>query len=187
MKKHLFIIPLVIFATGCMFTRSARLSQCDFNYDEVMELKVNGIDVLGKDELSDLNAVQSFSLSKAIAQRSLKVDMLTNIEITNPNANKAVLNTVDWILQIKNKDVLSGTTSQRIIVEGNDGKAILPLSVSFDLFKTLNDYSFSETMSILWDIAENPENPNVFTFKVKPAFQVAGRQMKYPGYIRIKY
>ncbi len=187
MKKHLFIIPLIIFATGCVLTRSARFAKCDFNYDEVVELKANGINVLGKDELSDFSTAESFSLSKAFAQRSLKVDLQMNVEVVNENPKKAVLNTVDWILQVKNKEVLLGTTSQRIEVLGDGGKATLPLKASFDIFKVLSDYSYSEITSILWAISDNPNNPNVFTFKLKPSFQMAGKQVKYPGYININY
>lgn len=187
MKKILFIISVFIFLSGCVLTRSARFANCDFSYDKLVMLKANGIDVLGKDELSDLSTSESFSLSKAIAQQSLKVDLQMNVEVENPNPKAAVLNTVDWILQIKNKDVLTGTTNQRIEVLGNGGKATLPLKASFDIFKILSDYSFSETMSILWDISSKPSNPNVFTFKIKPAVQIAGQQVKYPGYIKIKY
>ena len=184
MKKIAALTVLVLFAAlqSCIVTRSLQFANCDFNFKEVKTFKANGVDVLNMSSLSDLNMGSKMSLSKSLLTGKMDVNIDMNLDVVNSSKGKAVLNTVDWILLLKKKEVLTGTTDSRLMIEAGQ-TGLLPLKFSFDLFKILSDSDISD----LWDIAQNPSNPDLFTVKIKPSVQIAGQQVKYPGYININY
>lgn len=174
------LLSIVLFHS-CIVSRTMNLANCDFNFNEITSLKANDVDVMNK-SMSDLGFMNSASLSKDLLSGNVDMDINMKLDVVNGTEGKAVLNTVDWILVLKNQEVLNGTTDYRLLVEpGQTG--VLPLNFSFNLLKVLNNSDVSD----LWDIAQNPIDPDVLTVKIKPSVQIAGKQVKYPGYININY
>ena len=181
-KSVLSIILVFTLLQSCIVTRTLQLVNCDFNFNQIKSFTANGVDVLNQSSLNDLSFNNKMNLSKSLLTGKMAVDVEMALDVVNKSDGKAVMNTVDWILLLKKEEVLSGTTNTRMLVEAGE-MGVLLLKFSFNLFKVLKGSNISD----LWEIANNPSNPDLFTIKIKPSVQIAGQQVKYPGYININY
>ncbi len=183
----LLYTALIVCVSSCMIFRTARFAQCTFHFKEVTQLEGVGVDLKGKSQLSSLNFKQGTRISRSLLKKKMPMNITVALEVQNPNSGLAAMSRVDWILVLKGKEVLRGSNDQRVSVPGNGGKALLPLTVQFDLFEALKGESPKETRSFLWKLTKKTKDPNVFTVKLKPHFYILKKEIPYPGYVNIRY
>lgn len=187
MKQLIIPFVLSVIISSCVIFRTNRFAQADFDFKNIETFTAAGINVLHKAKLTDLGWKEGTKLTSAIGQANVPVTMKMNVDVTNNAKGIASLVKLDWILLIKNKEVLNGTTNERIKIDGNGGKAVLPLTFNFELFKIFKDHGITGAVSAMWDMAQNPEDPDVISVKLKPYFNIAGLDAPMPGYITVKY
>lgn len=182
MRKFLSYILLIAVLQACIVAQTKRLADCDFNFKEVTKLHANGVDVLRVKSLSELNLAENVTLSKGVLQNKMAISTNVLLDVKNNSNGKAALNAVEWILLLKNKEVVRGNTDQKLALEAGE-TGVLPLNFTFDLFKVLAESNMSDLLAL----AEDPFNSGALTIKIKPSFTIAGKQVKYPSYINVKY
>lgn len=185
MRKLLFlsIIPII---TSCSYLKTKRLENCEFLFKDITEFKIEGVNMKDKNSISDLNLFEGMKLTAALVNQKANADLVFLVDIKNPNTGDAQLNATDWILLIKDKEVLNGSIDEHINIPAE--KTIsLPLTVKFEVFKILQQFSQEEIQDIVWNLTENKKLPDEVTLKLRPTFLIAGQKIKYPGYIKLKY
>lgn len=182
MKKYAFVVLVAFILQSCIVSQTKRLADCDFIFKEVQKIEANGVDVKNVKSLSDLNMGENLMLSKALLLQKLPVKINVLLEVQNNSKGKAVLSNTEWILLLKNNEILRGATDYKMALNTGE-KGALPIHFSFDLFQVLNNSEVADLLTI----AQDPFNSGALTVKIKPSFTIAGQQVKYPGYINVKY
>jgi hypothetical protein len=187
-KKVLFCCFLLLFfSSSCVQIQQAiQLAKCDFRLKDVSNLDLAGVDLQKIESWSDIGFLDVAKLTASFAQGTLPVKFTLNVELRNPNSEKAALNRLDWILMIDQTQMAEGTTNQRVEVLPNGGTAVMPISISSDMKKILSGESLQSLANIVLNMADSGGKPTKLTLKAKPYINIGNTTIAYPGYINIK-
>ncbi len=163
----------------------ATLSKCDFRLQSVDQLKLAGINVQNVNKLSDLSLIDAGKLTAALASGSLPLSFTLNVEAKNPNAAQAGLTKLDWILYIDNIEMTRGIVEKSFTIPGNNGIAVIPVTMSVDLKQVLSGKSADAILNFGLNLAGAGSKPTRFTMKLQPTINVASYPLTYLGYITI--
>ncbi len=190
MKRNpmILIVCLALLAvTSCVQIKQAmQLAKCDFRLKDVTGLDMAGVNVQKIESFSDISITDIMKITSAFSKGSMPVNFKLNVEIRNPNAEKAALNQLDWILMIDQTEIAKGSTNQRVEVLGNGGVAVMPISITSDLKKVLSSESMASLANMVLNMADASGKPTTLTLKAKPYISIGSATIPYPGYINIK-
>ncbi|MHC1775438.1 MAG: hypothetical protein AB9834_08505 [Lentimicrobium sp.] len=194
MKKiKAFVAILITFAfiTGCDVLEQARqvamLAKCEFKLKSVDQLRLAGVNIQQVKKLSDLNMMDAAKITTAaLSGGSLPLNFTLNVEARNPNATKAGMTRLDWILFIDDIQMVSGVNEQRVQIPGNGGTGILPLTIGIDLKQALKGKSGDAIANFGLNLAGAGNKPTRITLKAKPTIMVGSQTIAYPGYLTIQ-
>jgi hypothetical protein len=187
-KSIIFSVLLVVITLGScrQLKELSSFANCEFRLGSVQNTSLAGVNVQQVRSLSDLNLLQAGKITAAYASGSLPLSLTLNVDVKNPNATQAAMNSMDWILLIDGKEIVDGTVNDRIAITPNGGVATLPIQIRADLRKILAKNSTEENINMGLGLAGNGNKPSPkLTLKVKPSFLIGGSSIKYPGYINV--
>ena len=93
---------------------------------------------------------------------------------------------MEWILLIDDIQMTTGVFDQSVTIPGNNGKAVIPMQMHFDLIQALSGKSTEAVINFGFNLAGIGNAPTRFTLKLKPTINVGGLPVTYPGYINAK-
>ncbi len=188
MKKLIIALCLaVLFSAGCKQIQQAlTLAKCDFRLKDVKETSLAGVDVQSIESWTSMGFMDIAKLTGAFASGSMPLKFKLNIEVRNPNSEKAALNRLDWMLLLDQTQMAEGTTNQRVEVEPNGGVSTMTLDISSDLKKILSGQSLESIANLVLNMADAGGKPSKLTLKAKPYISIGKSTIAYPGYINIK-
>lgn len=187
--KHLILlvcIALMTAASCVQIQQALQLAKCDFRLKNIEGLDMAGVNVQKIESWSDITIQDVLKITSSFKQGSLPVNFKLNMEIRNPNAEKAALNQLDWILMLDQTQIAQGTTTQRVEVAGGGGSATMPISITSDLKKLLSGESMTTLTNMVLNMADASGKPTTLTLKAKPYISIGSVTIPYPGYINIK-
>src|SRR4028118_1723511 len=89
---------LAVLLTNCRQIRElSAFSKCEFRLASVQNTTLAGVNVQNVRSINDLNLLQAGKITTAYASGSLPLNLLLNIDVRNPNAATAALNSLEWI------------------------------------------------------------------------------------------
>ena len=184
--KFSSIFALVLLLSSCAaLTQMQNFANCKFNLQNLDNLKVAGIALNNINQLSDLNIMDAARMTAVLATGGeLPLTLTANVGVKNPNAEKASVTKLDWIVQIDGKDILEGSNSDRVEVEGNGGTATMPLNVTLDLKKIFEGKSKKDMTDLMFDLSGKKEKSDRIKLKVRPYFNIAGTPIAL-GYLTL--
>ncbi|TAD98390.1 MAG: hypothetical protein EAZ97_10950 [Bacteroidetes bacterium] len=188
MKKNIFIAFFICFVVSAcgVLNQGKALMNCEFKLASIGNISAAGISLQNITNLSSLNIMDAAKIAAAFSQNTFPMRLTANIDVKNPNPEKAGLTRMDWILVIDNMEVLNGNVDQKVEVEPNGGTSSIPLSVEMDLKKIFAGKSQATIMDFGLGLAgNNPETNKRIALKIKPYFNIAGAMIPYPGYISL--
>jgi hypothetical protein len=186
MKSKITIAILLLLMVSCaQIAELTSLLNCEFRLSSATNIKMAGIDVQNIKSYTDLKLSDGAKLISAVASGTLPLILTLNVEAKNPNAQKAALNKLDWILLIDNIEMTKGTTESRIEIPPN-GTGIFPIQATTDLAKVLTGQSAKSIVNFGLNLAGIGSRPTRITLKAKPTIMVGSSPIVYPGYINIK-
>lgn len=186
MKKILSLVlvttSLILVSCGIKDTKNdiQNLAKCKFEIVSVKEMTIAGtsIDKLVKNGNLDIGRLPNVAI--AALQKNIPLDAILNIEIQNPTDKKASIDEFDYIILFENEELANGTVDQPISVPAKE-TSIVPVKIKGEIYQMI----FGNNKTLLnFLLGENTAKAN-FTIKVKPTFTIAGKKIKYPGYISI--
>ncbi len=191
-SKILLSISFIILAslTSCdvlqQVSKMSNLAKCEFRLESVQHLRLAGINVQNVKGMSDLNLFDAGKLAAAVASQKLLLDFTLNIEAKNPNSAEAGMSHIEWILLIDDAEMTRGVFDKPVTIPANNGSAIIPVQMQFDLSKALASKNTDAIVNFGLNLAGTGNKPTRFTLKMKPTITVGGFPVTYPGYINVK-
>jgi hypothetical protein len=186
--KYLSVLTTILITyilMGCSSVQGVKnFSDCQFNYKDVTNIRLASIDVSHIRSPKDLSYMDLLQLIPAFKDKSLGLNMNVNINVTNPNPNEAMLEGVDYIIWIDDREVLNGNMDKKISIASKQTE-VLSIPVSVNL---LNMASFTTLDALLeFVIGLTTDNIDASRMKVslKPYFLVGKKKMKMPFYVTI--
>ena len=195
MKKKSVLVLLVfafLFAQCSILHTLVNLSRVKFKLGNISNVYVEGISVMNKNKVTDFSAMEALSLTRAIAQGSLRVTMVVNVDALNPNdgkggypATNARITSFPWRLVVDGKEFVSGNIASPFDVPGTGQQVTVPLAVSMDLLKNVQDRGFQNVVNIILRIAGLGKGTGNIALYAKPVIGTALGNISYPSEIRI--
>jgi len=161
------------------------ISNCEFEFQTISDLHIGKINIQNTDNFSDLNFVDAGLILKDFMDGAFPVSFTSNISINNPNKRKAVVNKIEWILYIDNKEVSSGSIDTKTIVKANKSE-VVSQKIELDLIKAMNSKNQDKLVKLVFDLKNEKDIPQNAYFKIKPSILISGKEVKYQGYVYAK-
>lgn len=185
----LALLTLVLVFTSCGIFRQAkeydRFVNSRFSVRDVKVLSIAGIDVSQIKKTSDLDLGQMITLGI----RFIKGDMPSVMEISvkgrNPFSGKASISGMDWLLQMKQDTLASGTINKKITILPGE-TTLFPVKVNLNISRLLKSGSLKQIMEVMLGDAGKKEYERLgLVFKIRPWYLSGSKIKKSPVYISI--
>lgn len=185
-KKISLLVFLLVLTFSCRtFKELKNLAQCDFTSAGIDNLRLAGINLQEKTDISQVSVLDVASLLKSFSQKSLPLNFIFNININNPNDKLAALNHLEWIAEIDKVEIAKGIVNQRYEIPAGEN-IVIPLQINSDLYKIFSQKEGRELIGKAIGIKDENNQPKNLTLRVKPSISVGKGYIKYPGYIVVK-
>ena len=185
-KKTLIILFVTMGLASCdlltQVAQMANFANCKFNFDNVDQIEMLGVNLTKGMSKSDLNASQLLSLANAIMNKKLPVTFNVNVGVNNPNSMPASMTKMDYIVSLNNKEVISTTLNKSISV-GANSNSVVSIPITTDLFQLFSGESADAIVNLAFKLAGASSNPVNVGLKVKPYVSINGQQLAYPDFI----
>jgi hypothetical protein len=170
---------------GCRaISQGKRFAECEFSFHSMSEMTLGGVNIQGIRDISDISIIDAGRLLLQLSKGELPLNFTFNIQVENPNDKMAALNQLDWILLLDDNELTQGTTDRRIEVPAK-GNAIMPIYITIEANKIFKKETGRSLINLILNLFGQGKANTRFTAKVKPAFLIAGKMVKYPGYIKV--
>lgn len=160
-----------------------RFAHCNFTVNSATMERVAGVDMSHVKSVSDLNFNEMIALSSGLLSGKLPADILLNVEVTNPSADKAAVSGMDWKLLQKQQVIATGQLSKPVAVSGH-AHVSFNLPAKVNLAKILQLNSVNQILSIMSGDSKALQKLGL-TIQLKPYYKLNGKIKKYPGYLTI--
>ena len=191
-KRTLIIIFVALGFSSCEVMNQVanqaaqmyNLVNCTFDFNNVNNIQMLGINLNKGMTKNDLNVSQLLSLTNALINKSLPVSFNVNLDIDNPNSMAAAMTKMDYVLTLNGKQVVSTTLNQGINIPANS-KGSVSIPITTDLFQLFSGESADAIVNLAFKLAGASSEPVNVGLKVKPYININSRQLAYPDFITL--
>lgn len=195
--KYKYFFVLVLFAlfgyAGCsVYQTFVNLSRLQFKLGEVGSFTLNGVNLSNKTSLSDFSASEILRISQAVANGSLPVSFVLNVQAKNPNDGtggypntNATIDDFPWRLLINDKETISGGLNNPVTVPGTGQITVIPLRMNLDLVKFYQNKGYQDLINLALSIGGNKGSSSNLTIYAQPTVSTSLGPIKYPNELRI--
>ncbi|HKB84560.1 MAG TPA: hypothetical protein VKD08_00195 [Ignavibacteriaceae bacterium] len=192
-KKYLYIFILAVTLSGCSVYQSfVNLSRLQFKLGQVNGFTVNGVSLAGKSKLSDFSSVELLRISQAVANGTLPVSFVLNVQAKNPNdgtggypSTNATIRDFPWRLLINDKETISGGLKNEVTVPGTGEISNIPLQLNLDLLRFFKDKGYQDLINLALAIGGNQGSSSNLTLYAQPTVSTSLGPIKYPNELKI--
>ena len=185
-KRTLIILFVAMGLSSCdvlnQMAQMANFANCTFNFNNVNQIEMLGVNLSKGMTKQDLNVSQLLSLTNALMNRTLPVSFNVNVDVKNPNSIAAAMSKMDYIVTLNGKQVISTTMNQSINVPANSTNTV-SIPITTDLFQLFSNESADAIVNLAFKLAGASSEPVNVGLKVKPYISINGQQLAYPDYI----
>ena len=186
LKKTLIVLFVGLSLTSCdlltQVAQMANFANCTFNFNNVNQIQMLGVNLSKGMTKQDLNVSQLLSLTNALMNRTLPVTFNVNLDVKNPNSIAASMAKMDYIVSLNGKQVISTTLNQSVNVPANSSNSI-SIPITTDLFQLYSGESADAIVNLAFKLAGASSDPVNVGLQVKPYISINGQQLAYPNYI----
>jgi hypothetical protein len=180
----------MILLHGCsVFDQASQIknfARCEFRLESVEQVKLGGVNIQGKNGISDLGVMDYAKITGAVASGSLPLTFNLNVRSKNPNPGAAAMNKMEWILFIDDIEMTRGILNDRIEIPAQ-GTLVFPVALQIDLMKALSGKSGDALLNFGFNLSGSGSRPMRITLKAKPTIYVGNSLLEYPGYITVTH
>ena len=186
--KYLSVLTTILISyilMGCSSVQGVKnFSDCQFDYKDVTNIRLASIDVSHIRSPKDLSYMDLLQLIPAFKDKSLGLNMNVNINVTNPNPNEAMLEGVDYIIWIDDREVLNGNMDKKISIASKQTE-VLSIPVSVNLLNMASFTTLDALLEFVIGLATDNIDASRMKVSLKPYFLVGKKKMKMPFYVTI--
>lgn len=184
-KRTLIILMVAIGLSSCnlltQVAQMANFANCTFNFKNISDIQMLGIDLSKGMTKENLNVSQLLSLTNAVMSKRLPVTFNINLNVDNPNSIAASMGKMDYIVSLNGKEVVSTTLNKSINVPANSSN-IVTIPITTDLFQLFSGESADAIINLAFKLAGANSDPVNLGLKVKPYITINNSQLAYPNY-----
>lgn len=189
MKKMLWALVLSGMFLSCGVARQVQeaknFAKCEFRIRSVEGTRLGDVKIHNVKSLKDLSMKKAAEIAMLLGSDKIPLSFTLNLQAKNPNAEKASMNKLEWILFIDEHEMVAGVLDQKIEIIQSQA-ADIPIFISTDLREALKGKSRDAIVNLAFNVAGKGDNPTHILLKVKPSIDIAGYTLSYPGYIDVK-
>jgi len=190
MKKVILLLCLALFFTSCdvkkSLTGAYNLTQCQYKYNSINGLTLSGINLQNVTSLSSLNPITAANLIAAFGKSSVPLQFTLNLDVMNPNYQPALLNGLQYIVEIDNIEMTTGAIDSKIQIA--TGQTIqLPINIAFDLKKAMSGQSGDAVKNLAFNFVGLGDKATNVTVRLKPSVNIGGQLVPVPFYIPVSF
>jgi len=182
----LFILTM----SSCSVMKQANemktFAKCEFRLKNIESVTLAGVDVTNVDQFSDLSFPEASSISMEAMKGKLPLYFVLNVEVRNPNEEKASMNRFLWDLFIDDILITKGKVIKDVKVPPDGGISVLPIEVAVDLFDALTGESADAILNFAMNLSGQGGETSRVKLRAKPTIYIAMTQVKYPGFFTIE-
>jgi hypothetical protein len=185
-----FILVVINLLYSCNFIRQTgemkRFVECNFAVYTVEVQEINGINIVGVKNASDLGWMNILAIGQKVLSGSLPAKMKFDIIAQNSSDKPAGIAGLDYKLFLNEELITEGSLIEPINV-GANSVTRFPVVADIDLVKLLNSNSSDELLDLAFgaDPQTTLEQLNS-RIELKPYYLSGTELKKYPGHINIK-
>ncbi len=185
MKKIIALFSLVLTMFSCDVAQSVMstlsLTQCKYDFNSISGISLGGV------KMDSNNLVSSaLAMSTLFTKNTLPLQFTLNLDVKNPGTQTALLNGLQYILQIDGIEMSTGATDSKLqVAPGETGK--LPINLSFDLKQAMSGQSADAIKNLALNFVGIGSEPTNVTFKMKPSLNIGGQLVPSPAFIPVSF
>jgi len=189
-KRIISIAIICMLLVSCKMLEQANemknFAKCEFRLKNIANVTLAGVDITNVDQFSDLSFAEAGNISMTAMKGKLPLYFVLNVEVRNPNEEKASMNRFLWDLIIDDILITSGKVIEDVKVPPGGGIAVLPVEIGVDLFEVLSGESADAVINFAMNLTGSGGSPSRVKLRAKPTIYVGMTQVKYPGFITIE-
>ncbi len=192
-KLYIYAFIMVLTVSGCSVYQSlVNLSRLQFKLGDVNGFALNGVNLSGKSRLSDFSSIEILRISQAVANGSLPVSFVLNVQAKNPNDGtggypntNATITDFPWRLMINGNETISGGLKNQVSIPGTGEVSIIPIQMNLDLVKFFQNKGYEDLINLALAIGGNSGSSSNLTLYARPTVSTSVGPIQYPQELRI--
>ena len=185
MKKiiALFSLALIMFSCDVAKTLAGAysLTQCKYDFNSISHLSLGGVSFDSNNLVSSALAVTTL-----FTKSTLPLNFTLNLDVKNPGTQAALLNGLQYILEIDGIQMSTGALDNRLQVAPG-GTGVLPLNLSFDLKQAMSGQSADAIKNLALNFVGIGSQATKVNFQLKPSMNVGGQLIPSPVFIPVSF
>jgi LEA14-like dessication related protein len=182
-KNWLLVLVSISLLSSCGISRQKaqieNLGKCKFDIQSVDSVRVAGTSIqkILKGDGIDLSALPSVALG--MLRKNIPLDAVIRLKIENPTLKKAAINQFQYIILFEKKQLAEGIVNQSISLDPGQS-TVASVRLNTNIYELINNGDLAGFIG-----SKSNTKKGLFTIKIKPSINVAGKSIFYPGYITI--
>ena len=180
------IVATLLALSGCATLQQVlALRNVEFTVDRVSDLHLGGVDLERVTSFADVGFADAERLTRALAQRDLRLDFELHVLAENPadNTVDARLVRLDWTLLLQGRETLSGVFAEATLLRPGQPTDV-PITISLNLIEFF-DGSARDLVELALSLAGRGGAPKEVTLRATPIVDTALGPIRYPRPITI--
>jgi hypothetical protein len=187
-KLLLFLLPVLFLCSGCgLLTQVGemqQLSNCEFSLEGVEKVRLAGIHLKTGMNKSGLGIGESMTLTGALFNKNLPLQMNLIIKADNPNSRKASMTKMDFILELDNNEIVRGNVLEKYEI-GPGASTLISIPIDVELFQALSGKTGESLVNLAFSLVTGKESGAKVTVKVKPYIRIGTKELASPTFISL--
>ncbi|MFM7544147.1 MAG: hypothetical protein ACKO5I_05915 [Ignavibacteria bacterium] len=198
MKNYTSIMAFVclFIVQGCSFLQNlSTMKQVQFRIGSITSVSIGGVNVMGKQKVTDFSVGETISLAGKVAGKTLPLSLTVNLEARNPNESVqgngismngiATLRSLEWRLLIDDVPTISGIVQGPITFPAGGETVMIPITTEFNLFSVFEERGYAGMAKLAFALANPGASKVSVKVDAKPMIETFMGNMTYPGRIII--
>ena len=185
----MLLATVLLTVVSCQVTKQAKtavnLASCDFRILSADKVMLAGLPLDTYGSLKDLGIADLAMIMGAVTRPSLPLSLQLNVEVKNPNAQAAGINSLAYIIYIDDIQMIEGVYDKPVTVPANS-TVVIPVPLNTDLKQVLQGKSIDALLNFGFNLGGVGHQPTRFRIRLKPGIMVGNTTLSYPGYINVK-
>lgn len=184
-KKYSFILWLImvpLLFTGCAINKDqiAALAKFDYSVQSMEDVRFAGKGIESFISNGGVKTSALPGLAVAMLSKDLPLEARVNMQVKNPTAINAAINSFKYLIEIQGKPLFEGTVNENIRLKTGESM-VVPLTFKVNLFETAKEKGLDKMLSD----AFTREGEGFLVLKIKPSMKIGSTNIFYPGYITV--
>lgn len=190
MKKIIAVLLLIITLSSCdvlnQIGGAFQLTQCEYKYNNIDNIQLAGLSLGDGTSLSLSSFASLSSILMGGNMQSIPFSMNLMLDVKNPNQATALLNGLDYSIQINDLELSTGKVESPLRIEAGQ-TSVLPIHIGVDLKKLMDTHSRDKVSKEMSKFLGISSNETKVTLKLWPKVMVGKTLIKVPTAIPVSF